>query len=83
MVKRGKTSPAKKDDVRVFLLLTLFRGLDWIDEGLGNILAHHGWQRVTRPQSLIMAFSDTFYVLGVLLLVAAVAVLLTRRRLPA
>lgn len=55
MVKRGKTSPAKRDDARVFLLLTLFRGLDWIDEGLGNILAYHGWPRVTRPQSLIMA----------------------------
>ncbi|MBN9567486.1 MAG: MarR family transcriptional regulator [Alphaproteobacteria bacterium] len=55
MVKRSKTSPAKRDDARVFLLLTLFRGLDWIDEGLGNILAYHGWPRVTRPQSLIMA----------------------------
>lgn len=41
---------------------------------LGNLVAQ---------QSLIMAFSDTFYVLGVLLLVAAAAVLLTRRRSPA
>ena len=31
-------------------------------------------------QSLIMAFSDTFYIMGLVLLVAAVAVMLTRKR---
>ena len=36
--------------------------------------------KLVGQQSLILAFSDTFYVLGAILIVAAVAVLLTRRR---
>ena len=49
--------------------------------------AHHQAEillgKLVAQQSLVMAFSDTFYVLGVLLLLAGIAVLLTRRPSPA
>ncbi|MEQ1954051.1 DHA2 family efflux MFS transporter permease subunit [Mesorhizobium sp. CN2-181] len=47
-------------------------------------LAHHQAEillgKLVAQQSLIMAFSDTFFIMGLVLLVAAVAVVLTRKR---
>ncbi|MCF6126278.1 DHA2 family efflux MFS transporter permease subunit [Mesorhizobium sp. M7A.F.Ca.CA.001.07.2.1] len=52
------------------------------DESLARHQAEAFLGKLIAQQSLIMAFSDTFYVLGIILLVAAVAVLFTRSRSP-
>ncbi len=57
----------------------------FLAHGAGDVaMARHQAEillgKLVGQQSLILAFSDTFYVLGAILIVAAVAVLLTRRR---
>jgi hypothetical protein len=49
-------------------------------EQIGNVLAWTGLPgKLVKRQSLVMGFSDTFAVIGVVLVLAALAVLLTRR----
>lgn len=53
------------------------------DAGVARHQAEILLGKLVAQQSLIMAFSDTFFILGFILLMAAAAVLLTRKRSPA
>lgn len=53
------------------------------DAGMARHQAEILLGKLVAQQSLIMAFSDTFLILGLILLLAAAAVMLTRRRSPA